>query len=344
MTEESDAPGKGVAVWSGSEFGFFFVGARPEQAVKLQRVGTDGSLVGSTTTISETIHAVGNQLHADWSGTQYGAVWSASNYGEGIYFAVVSPSGTRVGADIQVSETAISGEQNHSLKTLWTGSEWVVVWNPIMTGFLFRRLEAAGTPTGSEISIIDTVGGAAGPHVAWADTEIGVAWSDDTHGSTEVSFARFQPDGTKIGSDIRITNSLPTSVVHSLAWTGSEYGLIWIETDMPVSLHDGVGPTKFARLTKEGTIIEAPSDMGESRLSCDSRWTGSEFLLTNYTGDIQRCSPTGEAIGGALRIYVSTAAFSIMKTGWSGTSLGVFYPDNRYSDNEYYFLLVETCE
>jgi len=113
-----------------------------------------------------------------------------------------------------------------------------------------------------------------GPILVWADSEYGVCWQDMRDGNYEVYFARIDSGGTKIGSDIRITNDGSSSYNPSLVWTGSEYGVCWQEN------RDGNYEVYFARIDSGGTKIG--SDKRITNDGSDSHtpnlvWTGSGY-------------------------------------------------------------------
>jgi hypothetical protein len=72
------------------------------------------------------------------------------------------------------------------------------------------------------------------PSLVWTGSEYGASWHDDRDGNFEIYFARISATGSKVGTDVRITNDpaesgsfnvLPCGT--SLAWTGSEFGVVW---------------------------------------------------------------------------------------------------------------------
>jgi hypothetical protein len=76
-----------------------------------------------------------------------------------------------------------------------------------------------------------------GGELRWTGDRFGIAWSDrrDARGATlnyEVYFNLINPDGTKRLPDVRLTHADGFSINSSLAWTGSEFVVVWQDDGM----------------------------------------------------------------------------------------------------------------
>lgn len=84
-----------------------------------------------------------------------------------------------------------------------------------------------------EVRVTNATGSSYYPFLAWTGTEYGVVWYDNRDGNLEIYFARLDPEGRKIGSDVRITTTDTPSALCTMAWTGTEFGIVWLEEEDP---------------------------------------------------------------------------------------------------------------
>lgn len=64
--------------------------------------------------------------------------------------------------------------------------------------------------------------------LAWSGRELVTVWEDDrTSGGYEIWFARFTPDGAKLGPDVRVTDSAHFSLNPSLLYNRNEFVMVW---------------------------------------------------------------------------------------------------------------------
>lgn len=82
----------------------------------------------------------------------------------------------------------------------------------------------------NEDFVTDTVGGH--PAIAWSTTaqKYGVVWEDDRFvlgGDEEVMFALMNPDGTKSGTDVRVSNAENASYWPRIAAGHDSFGIVW---------------------------------------------------------------------------------------------------------------------
>ena len=118
---------------------------------------------------------------------------------------------------------------------------------------------------GPEVRITNAAGGSSRPSLVWTNSEFGLSWQDNRDGNYEIYFARISADGTKLGSDARIT----TGTSPSLVWAGSEYGVSW----------DGI---YFVRISAAGEQIGSELYVSDDCFFCERVdypslvWSGSE--------------------------------------------------------------------
>jgi hypothetical protein len=174
------------------------------------------------------------------------------------------------------------GSQDPTL--VWSGSEYGVSWYDNRDGsgeIYFARVDAAGGKVGSDVRVTNDAAYSYSPSLAWTGDGYGVSWYDNRDGNFEIYFARLDALGTKIGSDVRLTNDGAWSYLCSLVWTGSEFGVAWTD------LRDTYGYEKvyFARIdalgNKIGSDIRVTHEMAVTSWS-SLVWNGDGYGLT-YT-------------------------------------------------------------
>jgi len=217
--------------WTGSEYGVSWVDDRDNpnisEEIYFARISASGAKIGSDVRITNDANLSRDPSLA-WTGSEYGVSWVDDRDGNfQIYFARISTDGTKIGADIRITNDA-NGSSGPSLA--WTGSEYGVSWRDYRDGndeIYFARISASGTKVGADVRITNDSNWSELPSLVWTGSEYGVSWDDDRDGNYEIYFAHISASGTKIGADVRITNAAYDSSYPSLAWTGSEYGVSW---------------------------------------------------------------------------------------------------------------------
>jgi hypothetical protein len=182
--------------------------------------------------------------------------------------------------------------------------------------------------------------------ILWTGSEYALTWTDDRDGNNEIYFARLSANGTKIGSDVRITSADYGSSGPSIAWTGSQYGLAWGD-----ARDDGSVPeTYFCRVSsagnKVGSDLRMTNDIHNSAHE-SLTWSGSEFGLAwmdslnapTYRWDIffQRLSNAGSVIGSPQPLTANTVFDYFPSVAWNGSEYGVSWRSDRDGNEEIYF-------
>ncbi len=114
---------------------------------------------------------------------------------------------------------------------MWTENQFGRAYrDDVFSAIYFARIDSNGTKIGSDTRIsVDDAYDSDNPSLVWTGTEFGVAWEDYRDGDFwEIFFGRIDSNGTKIGSDTRISvDDTYNSEFPFLVWTGSEYGISW---------------------------------------------------------------------------------------------------------------------
>jgi hypothetical protein len=168
-----------------------------------------------------------------------------------------------------------------------------------------------------------------------------VSWQDYRDGPAEIYFARISAGGSKIGSDLQITDAAWDSLYPALAWTGSEFGVSWHDA------RDGNLEIYFARISaggsKLGNDVRITFNAGDSAYP-SLAWTGSEFGVSwhDYSDGndeiyFARISAGGSKIGSDLRITFAAGYSVFSSLAWTGNAFGVSWSDTRDGGNQIYF-------
>lgn len=287
----TNAPGNALGpslAWSGTEFGMVWSDKRDGNTeTYFCRLTSSGSKIGSDVrmTFAQSFNTFDHSL--SWTGSEYCVAWRDDMEGSWeIYFARISSSGLKIGDDIKITDSGFALDPS----LVWTDTEFGIAWFRIEDyKIYFARLSSSGEKMGSDIRITDDLAHSCSPSLIWTGTGFGVAWYDSREGYNEIYFARVSSSGTKIGSDVRISNDIFHSERPSLAWSGTAFGVAW---------HDRSAASEykisFASIlssgVKTGSDVIITDDPNTSTYA-SLVWTGEEFGVAwsdgrEDTGDI----------------------------------------------------------
>ncbi|HUT54184.1 MAG TPA: putative metal-binding motif-containing protein [bacterium] len=283
-----------------------------------------------------------------WTGSEFGVSWQDDRSGNWeIYFSRISAAGAKIGSDLRVTSDA-NYSQLPSLS--WSGSEFGVCWEDNRDNnyeIYFSRISAAGVIIGSNLRLTSHNGISYRPSLTWSGSEFGVSWEDTRGGTWKIYFSRISAFGLKIGTDLRVSDSLGGSYYPSLSWTGSEFGVSWDDRQ------DGNDEIYFARLsaagTKIGSDLRVTGDANRSGYPSLS-WTGSEFGVSwfderdgNREIYFARISSTGTKIGSDIRVTTDVSTSDYPNLLWAGSEFGVSWNEHRDGNMEIYFTLISAA-
>jgi hypothetical protein len=268
-----------------------------------------------------------------WTGSEYGLAWVDDRGGNHeIFFARIAADGELLGEPERVTDSPGEG-RDPSL--VWTGESYAVAWVDDQEGnfeVYVALLSADGALTTGPLRVTDDPEFSGSPSLVWTGSELAVAWNDGRDGNFEIYLARLEPDGSKIGGDLRLTNDPMFSATPSLAWTGDELALAWSDD------RDGNNEIYYARVQPDGTVVG-----GDVRVTDEAAYSSSPAIAVaggdralawldlrdpdrelyfarlaagggNQTGDL-RLSELAAASGNATSVAVA----------WTGDELGVAY-------------------
>ncbi|MBW2263771.1 MAG: hypothetical protein JRG91_17555, partial [Deltaproteobacteria bacterium] len=203
----------------------------------------------------------------------------------------------------------------------------------------FQRLDGACALVGSTVHFIDTyhtsLTNNAMPHMVWAATSFGLVYISRTTDSY-FYFTQVDVDGTAIGS----TTQPSWGRVPKMVWTGSEYGMTWLDNAGSSS------QTRFMIMNADGSERVAWMRVDDSlgyNYGQTLTWTGSEFGVfwrhggTDGNIHFTRVTPGGSEVG-SDQVVVSTSGSSLSpKVTWSGSEFGLAWRDDTPGTFQPYF-------
>jgi hypothetical protein len=299
--------------WTGSEYGVVWIELvdQPlETGLYFARIDTSGNRVGDIVQLSDAFPSILNFPSLAWSGSEYAAAWVVEG---SISFLRFNASGDPIGEDVLIANDS-SGSEAPDI--VWADGGYAAVWADDRDGngeIYFARIDAAGTQIGSDIRLTDDPSDSTFPSLAWTGSEYAAAWIDAREGNEEVFFARMDASGNKLGDDVRVTQDSTDSKCASLAWTGSEFGVLWYELGDALSVY-------FTSLSSSGAVAAEKTQVSHAEIAgrnfqreVDLVWNGSRFgaawsdfsetgVLFDSEMYFAALDPSGSPSGGKTRV------------------------------------------
>lgn len=239
-------------VWNGAGYAVAWEDWRNGHGdVYAMTVGADGT-PGTVVRVTTDANYQGTPSLV-WNGTGYGVAWAdGRNPGTDydIYFVRLDASCNPTGGE-KVVANPMGYQQLPSLA--WNGTGYGVAYRSDFTGqqINFRGLDASGNPATGEVYITAGPANHGAPSLLWNGTNYALAWHGDSGGSLDIYFAKLATNGSKIGSDSRVTTDPSMQMNPSLALAGAEYGVAWQD------MRGGGTDIYFAPLNESGVKTQA---------------------------------------------------------------------------------------
>lgn len=327
-----------VIAWTGSEYGATWADDRhgaPE--IYFARLDTAGAVVGTELRVTDATDGSGVPRIV-WTGSHYGVSWHRGAMADtDVYFARLWGIGTMIGTELRVTNEV---RESAYADIAWAGSAFGLVWQDgrrriLAHDLYFQLVGEDGTPLGGNVEVVRLSSAMSFPRIVWSGSEFGVAWADDPAGNLEIYFARLDVTGAVIGTRLRLTDFLENSGVPTIEWTGSEYGIAWVDA------RDGNNEVYFARVSGDGTKLTADLRITDFLLSSELpwlEWTGRDFGLAfvDRRDDVQiwftRLGPDGTEHGDEIKITTDPAASVLPSLAWNGSEFGLTWSDFRHDE------------
>lgn len=336
-------------MWTGTQFSLVWGDDRSPAGVYFNGLSNAGSILYSDTFLSGLGTGVFSP-DVDHIATGTVVVWEA---GGEVYFTRVDQTGTLL-IDPPVLITGTAGSYRPSVASVGPG-EHGVAWTDARDGdfeIYFAILDDSGTKlTGGDIRVSDATGNSIHPSLVENGTEYGLAWMDARHGNFEIYFARMNSSGTKIGSDVRITDNPLLSASPTLVWNPaqSEYGLAWLD------MLAGFQEVFFTRISDQGVKLAADIPVSNAFSFCWGAraltWSGQFYGLVwedlrsgSFDVYFTRLTPDGTKLDNDIPVTTGNFNSQCPYVRWNGAEFGVAWTDDRHGgaggDGEIYFSIV----
>ena len=238
VTDDPDSSAGPSIVWTGTEFGVVWSdyrdGGSSDSEIYFARLDRFGRKLGVDMRVT-TAGLRSSTPSLVWTGEEYGAAWNDQRDGNWeVYFTRFDSDGNRPPGyrDLRLTMT---DEGSYSPSLVWTGSEFGVAWHDQFVGnyqVYFARIYPDGTRGSDNIRVTDTRVhyGASYSSLVWNGSGYALSWMDTRdHRYQELYFAFINAEGRLLGSDLRVTMSGYGVSQPALAWSGAEYGIVWLD-------------------------------------------------------------------------------------------------------------------
>jgi hypothetical protein len=91
----------------------------------------------------------------------------------------------------------------------------------------FAGLTRGGSPAFAALPLTNVGSDSYAGPLVWTGSIFATAWEDRREGNYEIYFNRLDPQGKKLGSDLRVSFGPDFSLHSDLAWNGREFLLVW---------------------------------------------------------------------------------------------------------------------
>lgn len=258
-----------VAVWSDTREGHAQIYSR--------HILPSGVILDPEVNVSDDI---GNSYYPSIASN--GSGYEICYQDEDIYCRTMSLMGIPYGSTVPATDT-----DGNSVTPIIVpeGSGFGLVWRDSRDGNMeiyYNSISGDGSPSGSNVRLTCDIGASGWPSITSNGSGYGVSWHDNRPGNFEIYFKLISTAGVSISSDLRISNSIGSSELSSLAWSGSAYMVGWEDNreDSQFKIYVTFLSNTGATLLPE---FVASSGTGEGRYP-QSIWGGAEFVMVYQDG------------------------------------------------------------
>ena len=246
--------------WNGTQFGVAWLGT--DGAIWLARLDSNGTRLGGDVRVTDNPQrAVGSPILL-WSSSVFAVVWidsrvySPYGYGDTIMSARVDAFGNKTGVELPSSSTP--GDQWDPAATVTPngfGVTWVTNEDDVVSFMAFQEVGFDGTRVGPMAWVGNNYDHWAtfDPDATWNGVGLGFAWSQTViTGEPDYGIYFRSVDLEGNGGQRTLIAETGSSRPPSIAWSGSEYGLIWSD---PSSGNDRL---RWTRVDASGNPLGQP--------------------------------------------------------------------------------------
>lgn len=231
----TDDPGASTAAtiqWTGSQFAVLWTDDRPgppNSEIYLALISSSGEKVGDDLRLTDAPD-LSEMPSLTWTGSRFGAAWKDMRDGDyEIYFALLSDAGVKEVGDVRIT-SAVGGSGSPSIH--WIGARFALAWCDARDGtgaeIYYTSISEAGVKEMDDVRVTNAPELSSFPSMVWSGSELGVVWRDLRNTMMgEIYFTRLLPDGTRLGSDVRVSSRSGLCDFPALTWTGSRFTAAW---------------------------------------------------------------------------------------------------------------------
>lgn len=247
--------------------------------IYFMKLDEDGESFSAETALTQ---AAGSAVHpvVASDGTEFSVFWREH---DGLDTEIATTRVDDLGAEIADSEQYVTASDGCSEwpHTVWTGTEYGLVWNDCRAGnpaIYFAALNDVGEIIIPDTLVFDSYP-SRNPTVAWSGNRFGVVWECDTGGNWEICFAVLDETGNPQGDVIQETASLGISSYPTIAWMDDEFAIVWQD-----NRHSAFNYEIYIRFADEsgnaiGNEIRVTNSAGHSTYP-QIAWSGTELGVT----------------------------------------------------------------
>ena len=169
-----------------------------------------------------------------FSGEVVAVAWTGDTNGDGgeeVYLSRFNRSGGKLGSDLLLGDNA-----RQEVDLLWTGEVFLVAWSDSRTGvpeIHTAAVAADGSLLAPDNQISSNGGGPRYAMLAGDGAARAVVWIDNRDGNWELYGAALDRFGARLGDEQRLTDQPALQNRPHLAWSGSEFLLVWQDSRDP---------------------------------------------------------------------------------------------------------------
>jgi hypothetical protein len=346
--EEDILPPFSGPIWTSSSYAIAWAQIEEpdgEMVHHLAQLSPEGDLVIESP-------AVGGAALIDWTGSSFGLMRYEPN---DIYFRLLDPLFVPLSEEVQILD---DGEHS-PIGTVWMGDSFLVCWVEMGGSWenaKCSRVSADGDVLGAPIYVthLSSWGlySTESWELEWTGSSLALMWAaisyDDSEETRDLFFSSWHEGGTDEGEYTEITSGMEWKYDFSMAWTGSELGVVWNPfhgvPSMPWEF-----PILFTTVDERGlrvtedTVLEELSDSPDLGIT----WTGSEFGVMYYVNPNGLVFIRGDPAGGfgdRTVLHESPTEALDPAMAWSGSELGAAWMERLSGVRQLLFGRIGFCD
>jgi hypothetical protein len=214
------------AAWNGAGLGAAWIG-RPgftgDRDAYAALFAADGSPLSSPLDVSESKTGDERDVGLVWTGTGYGAAWTAA---DGVYLSIISAAIDSVSTR-RMENSSGAG----AVCIAWSGSRFGIFWQDDAGGspdIMGRLAESDGSIASDTLALTTDPSDQASPACAFGDV-FKVMWQDNRSGAGSILGSSILADGTILAGEFLVTGCSGICTEPALAWTGDSYVLAVVD-------------------------------------------------------------------------------------------------------------------